>query len=232
MAAATPLAVCSLLAVFRSSFANTNAALILVLVVVAFAATGLRSAGITAAVSSALWFDFLLTEPYQQFTITDRDDVETMVLLLIVGIAVTEVALWGRRQQAQASRQEGFLGGIMSAASGAAGGTIPQDVLTAGGRSTDHRCPASRRMPLRHRGRGPPASPEPRRKHHVAGSHPGCRTRRAAHRHPSRAARRERRRQPRPFPAHRVHRRSATRSPTAPRRGRARRPGRGRTEEQ
>jgi hypothetical protein len=130
MAAATPLAVCALLAVFRSSFANTNAALILVLVVVAFAATGLRSAGITAAVSSALWFDFLLTEPYQQFTITDRDDVETMVLLLIVGIAVTEVALWGRRQQAQASRQEGFLGGIISAASDAAGGTVPRDVLT------------------------------------------------------------------------------------------------------
>jgi hypothetical protein len=130
LAAATPLAVCALLAVFRSSFANTNAALILVLVVVAFAATGLRSAGVTAAVSSALWFDFLLTEPYQQFRITDRDDVETMVLLLIVGIAVTEVALWGRRQQAQASRQEGFLGGIMSAARGAAGGTIPQDVLT------------------------------------------------------------------------------------------------------
>lgn len=131
LAAALPLAVCALLAAFRSSFANTNAALILVLVVVAFAATGLRSAGVAAAVSSALWFDFLLTEPYQQFTITDRDDVETMVLLLLVGIAVTEVALWGRRQQAQASRQEGFLGGILSAASGAAGGDVPREVLTA-----------------------------------------------------------------------------------------------------
>jgi K+-sensing histidine kinase KdpD len=130
-AAVTPLVICALLTMFRGSFANTNAALILVLVVVAFAATGLRTAGVVAAASSALWFDFLLTEPYQQFTITDRDDVETMVLLLLVGIAVTEVALWGRRQQAQASLQEGFLGGIMSAASGAAGGTIPQDVLTA-----------------------------------------------------------------------------------------------------
>ena len=130
-AAATPLAACALLAVIRGSFANTNAALILVLVVVAFAATGLRSAGVAAAVSSALWFDFFLTEPYQQLTITDRDDVETMVLLLLVGIAVTEVALWGRRQQARASRQEGFLGGILSAASGAAGGTVPREVLAA-----------------------------------------------------------------------------------------------------
>lgn len=131
MAAAAPLGVCALLAAFRDGFANTNAALILVLVVAAFAATGRRSAGVVAAASSALWFDFFLDEPYQRFTITDRDDVETMVLLLLVGIAVTEVALWGRRQQAKASREEGLLSGILSAASGAAGGGIPTDVLTA-----------------------------------------------------------------------------------------------------
>ncbi|MDI1288351.1 MAG: DUF4118 domain-containing protein [bacterium] len=130
-AAAAPLVVCGLLATFRSSFANTNAALILVLVVVAFAATGRRSAGVVAALSSAVWFDFFLTEPYQRLTITDREDVETTFLLLVVGVAVTEVALWGRRQQARASRQEGLLGGLMSAASGAAGGTVPQDALTA-----------------------------------------------------------------------------------------------------
>lgn len=129
-AVATPLAVCAVLSTFRSSFANTNAALVLVLVVVAFAATGLRAAGVVAALSSAAWFDFFLTEPYQALTITDREDVETTVLLLLVGVAVTEVALWGRRQQARASRQEGFLGGIMSAASGAADGTVPQEVLT------------------------------------------------------------------------------------------------------
>ncbi len=129
-AAVTPLVVSALLATFRTSFASTNAALVLVLVVVAFASTGLRTAGVVAALSSAAWFDFFLTEPYQQFTITDPEDVETTVLLLLVGIAVTEMALWGRRQQARASRQEGFLGGIMSAASGAAGGTVPQEALT------------------------------------------------------------------------------------------------------
>lgn len=131
LAVATPLAVSALLAAFRTSLANTNAALVLVLVVVAFAATGLRSAGVVAALSSAAWFDFFLTEPYQQLTIADSEDVETTVLLLLVGIAVTEVALWGRRQQARASREEGFLSGIISAASGAAGGAVPQQVLTA-----------------------------------------------------------------------------------------------------
>ena len=131
VAAAAPLLACALLSTFRSSFENTNAALVLVLVVVAFAATGLRTAGVVAALSSAVWFDFFLTQPYQQLTITDSDDVETTVLLLLVGIAVTEVALWGRRQQAKASRQEGLLGGIMSAASEAAGGTVTHYVLTA-----------------------------------------------------------------------------------------------------
>ena len=84
-AAVVPFAACALLAVFRESVANTNAALGLVLLVVAAASTGIRWAGIVAALSSAAWFDFFLTEPYNQFTIADRADIETAVLLLIVG---------------------------------------------------------------------------------------------------------------------------------------------------
>ena len=58
-----------------------------------------------AALSSAVWFDFFLTEPYNRLTISDQADIETAALLVLVGIAVTEVALWGRRQQAR--RQSG-----------------------------------------------------------------------------------------------------------------------------
>ena len=39
----------------------------------------------------------LLTEPYARFTITDPNDIEATVLLVLVGLAVTEIALWGRR---------------------------------------------------------------------------------------------------------------------------------------
>jgi K+-sensing histidine kinase KdpD len=102
--------------------ANTNAALVLVLLVVAAAATGVRTAGVAAALSSALWFDFFLTQPYQHFTITAQADVETAALLVLVGIAVTEVALWGRRQQALASRKDGYLNGVMRTASLVAAG--------------------------------------------------------------------------------------------------------------
>lgn len=131
IALAGPLAACALLATLRGVLPNTNAALVLVLFVVAVAALGSRGSGLVAALSSAVWFDFFLTEPYYQLTIDDRDDIETAVLLTLVGIAVTEIALWGRRQQARASRRRGYLDGVASAARMAASGDSPQaTVLT------------------------------------------------------------------------------------------------------
>jgi hypothetical protein len=118
------LAVSAVLVPFRDSFANTDAALLLVLVVVAVAANGYRLAGILAAVSAGVWFDFFLTQPYERFTISNRADIETFVLLLVVGVGVTELAVWGRRQQALASRDAGYLAGIQAAAEvGATGGS-------------------------------------------------------------------------------------------------------------
>ena len=120
--AAVPLVACGILALFRDSIANTNAALVLVLLVVAAASTGIRPAGIVAALASAAGFDYFLTEPYNTLTITDRADIETAVLLLLVGAAVTEVALWGRRQQARASREQGYLDGVLGTAATVAAG--------------------------------------------------------------------------------------------------------------
>ncbi len=112
-AAVVPLLVCLLLSGVRDSIENTNAALLLVLVVVGVAALGSRAAGLVAAVSGAACFDYFLTAPYDQFRIGDRSDIETTVLLLLIGAAVTELALWGRRQQARASEQRGYLDGIL-----------------------------------------------------------------------------------------------------------------------
>jgi K+-sensing histidine kinase KdpD len=129
LAAALPLAACAVLALFRGSVANTNAALGLVLLIVAAAATGIRSAGLIAAASSAVWFDFFLTEPYNQFTITEPADVETAVLLVLVGAGVTEIALWGRRQQARASREQGYLDGVLRTAATVGAGHTSVDAL-------------------------------------------------------------------------------------------------------
>jgi K+-sensing histidine kinase KdpD len=90
--------------------------LVLVLLVVAAAATGDRIAGIVAALSGGVWFDFFLTQPFHTFSIHDNNDVETTVLLVLIGAAVTEVALWGRRQQAGASRRSGYLDGALRTA--------------------------------------------------------------------------------------------------------------------
>jgi hypothetical protein len=114
-AVVAPFVVCAGLSLYRDSFANTNAALVLVLVVVAVAAAGFRVAGLLAAASAALWFNYFLTQPYGQLTISRRADIETDVLLLLVGLSVTELAVWGRREAASASRRSGYLDGINAA---------------------------------------------------------------------------------------------------------------------
>ncbi len=123
LAAVLPLLACALLATVRSSIENTNAALLLVLIVVAAASTGLRFAGVLAAVSSALCFDYFLTAPFHRLAIDDRADLETAVLLVLVGVAVTEIALWGRRQQARSSRSQGYLDGMLQTV-GSAGSVV------------------------------------------------------------------------------------------------------------
>lgn len=115
-AAVGPLAVTAALVPFRRNVANTDAALILVLVIVAVAGNGHRTAGLLAAASAAVCFDFFLTQPYGQLAITSGQDVETMILLLLVGAGVTELAVWGRRQHAAVQRQTGYEAGIREAA--------------------------------------------------------------------------------------------------------------------
>jgi K+-sensing histidine kinase KdpD len=121
-ALALPLALTAILVPFRTQFPNTDAALALMLVVVAVAATGYRLAGILAAVSAAVWFDFFLTRPYERFTITRSTDIETTVLILVIGVAVTELAVWGRHQHLAATRRAGYLEGINAAAAAVAAG--------------------------------------------------------------------------------------------------------------
>ena len=120
-----PLALAAILVPFRTNFANTDVALAMILLVVAVAATGNRLAGYVAAVSAAAWFDFFLTRPYEQFTISRATDIETTVLLLVIGVVVTEIAVWGRRQHATASRRAGYLDGINDAARAVATGDSP-----------------------------------------------------------------------------------------------------------
>jgi hypothetical protein len=91
-----PLALAALLLPWRGSWSNANVALLLVVVVVAIACLGNRFAGALAAISAAVWFDFFFTVPYDRLTISRSADLTTFVLLLAVGVAVSQMASWAR----------------------------------------------------------------------------------------------------------------------------------------
>jgi uncharacterized protein DUF4118 len=108
VAVVRPLAVSGILVGFRGDFAATNAALILVLVVLAAAMFGGRGPGLLGAVISAACFDFFFTRPYYSFTINNRDDIELTVVLLVVALAVGELVVRAQRSErsAVASRRQ------------------------------------------------------------------------------------------------------------------------------
>jgi hypothetical protein len=111
-----PLILSAVLLPARSGLANTDVALILVVVVVAVAASGDRLAGAVAALSAAVWFDFFYTRPYERFTIDKAADVKTAVLLLMVGLAVSQLAARARRLEVIAVTDADYLSRIHDAA--------------------------------------------------------------------------------------------------------------------
>ena len=115
-ALAAPLAAAGILLPFRAAWPNTNVALLLVVVVVAVAAAGNRVAGALAAVSAFAWFDFFFTRPYYRFSIRNSSDVTTAVLLLITGLAVSQLAARARQRRAIAITDERYLAQIRQAA--------------------------------------------------------------------------------------------------------------------
>lgn len=78
--------------------------------VVAVAAIGNRIAGAIAAIGAAVWFDFFFTLPFDRFTIRSSADVTTFVLLLVAGVAVSQLAAYARRLKVVAITDAGYRG--------------------------------------------------------------------------------------------------------------------------
>ena len=87
---------------------SVNTALVFMVLVVAVAALGGRTAGAITAVASVMSYDFFHTEPYLSMAIDSRDDLETTVLLLVAGLLVGTIASKGRsaRHRETATRVE------------------------------------------------------------------------------------------------------------------------------
>jgi hypothetical protein len=99
-----PIIVAGFLVPIREHIDSANAALIFVVLVVVAAAVGGRWAGVIAAVTSALTFDFFFTHPYDTLRMNRLREVVTTALLLVVGFVVGEVVAWAHRRHRAAER--------------------------------------------------------------------------------------------------------------------------------
>jgi K+-sensing histidine kinase KdpD len=127
-----PAALGAILYGFRDHVAAANLALVFVVGIVAVAAgTGQRGAAAVAAVSSALSFDFFCTQPYLSFRITSSSDLTTEILLVVVGLAVGELAARGRQARVRAAAGTGRLERVHGLGERIAMGEDPQFVIMA-----------------------------------------------------------------------------------------------------
>jgi K+-sensing histidine kinase KdpD len=66
----------------RPQLHENHVTLILVLAVAAVSAAGLRPAGLVAAATTAVAYDYFWTEPYYSLRIFDTQDILTVLLLV------------------------------------------------------------------------------------------------------------------------------------------------------
>jgi hypothetical protein len=117
-----PVAVSLALVPVRGEIRTSNVSLVLVIAVLVAAIVGGRIGGAVAALVSMASFDFFFTRPYYSFTIKSREDVETAVLLLVVGGVVGEIVVRARRSRQVAVESRREVGRMRGLAELAAGG--------------------------------------------------------------------------------------------------------------
>ncbi len=130
-AVVAPVAAAAALIPGRGHLDSADNALILVVVIVAVASTGRRAAAAVAALVSAVAFDFFLTRPYNSLRISRHADLTTEILLLVVGLAVGELAARGRRYRDAAGEGRHQLALLHSVTERNASGQEPEAVVAA-----------------------------------------------------------------------------------------------------
>jgi K+-sensing histidine kinase KdpD len=108
--------VAALLTLARPQLHENHVTLVLVLAVAMVSAAGLRPAGLVAAITTALAYDYFWTDPYYSFRILDTQDILTVLLLVLVGAAIEQLSWWAGRQRALADRRLGYLTALRHAA--------------------------------------------------------------------------------------------------------------------
>ena len=105
-AAILPIALACLLVTVRGVLDHADLALLMVLAIVAVATSGDRIAAAIAAMIAAASFDFFLTQPYGSLRVDSAPDVETTLILLVIGLAVGQISILGRERRRDAQRAQ------------------------------------------------------------------------------------------------------------------------------
>ena len=109
LAVGMPIGVVAALVPFRVDISSAAVALLLVVVITGCAVYGSAWNGVLAAAASAVAFDDGFAPPYGVLTITRRNDVETTVLLFVIGAATAWLSTRARRGRALAASRVGYL---------------------------------------------------------------------------------------------------------------------------
>ena len=115
----------------RDHFAPTNVVLILVLFVLLGAVIGGRTAGVVSALTAAVSFDFFHTQPYNSLKIDSATDIETTLLLLVVGLAIGEIVVRADRIRYVVGGNRRELSRVHRVARLAADGEAVDDLISA-----------------------------------------------------------------------------------------------------
>lgn len=120
-----PIGVAATCIPLRSHVAAADVALLLAVVILVAATFGSRLTGAVAGVEAAIAFDLFFTKPYYSLRINRAEDVETAVLMLIVGVAIGEIVTRGRRDRHAARVSRSNLERVSRFTELAAGGERP-----------------------------------------------------------------------------------------------------------
>jgi hypothetical protein len=91
-----PFGVAGMLIPLRGVVAEADVALVLAVVILVSATLGGRSTGTATGAAAAVAFDLFFTRPYYSLRIDGAQDIETVLLMLVLGVAIGEIVTQGR----------------------------------------------------------------------------------------------------------------------------------------
>jgi hypothetical protein len=120
-----PIGVAAVFIPLRDHVAAADIALLLAVVILVAATLGGRVVGAVAAFEAAFAFDVFYTRPYYSLRIDRAEEIETAVLMLIVGVAIGEIVTRSKRDRFAAHVSRSNLERVSRITELAAGGEPP-----------------------------------------------------------------------------------------------------------